>query len=64
MGNGPDDEPDTGINGDPDSHCGEEDESGYDDMPVECGWDDFDFEFEDDDGDAGDEVYSDDGDDE
>lgn len=37
---GPEDEPDTGVNGDPDSMLGEDDESGFDDMPVEVGWED------------------------
>jgi hypothetical protein len=36
---GPDDEFDPALNGGF-SGNGEEDESGYDDMPVECGWED------------------------
>lgn len=37
---GPEDEFNTETNGDPDSINGEEDVSGYDDMPVEAGWGD------------------------
>lgn len=37
---GPEDEFDLETNGDPDSLTGEEDESGFDDMPIMNGWDD------------------------
>lgn len=37
---GPEDEFDDSANGDPDSLNGEEDESGFDDMPLLNGWED------------------------
>lgn len=37
---GPEDEPDLEANGDPSSINGEESEEGFDDMPLECGWED------------------------
>jgi hypothetical protein len=67
MVTGPDDEPDPAVNGDGDSHHGDDDESGYDDMPVECGWEDDEGDSDEDDAcddDAGGEAYDDDGDDE
>lgn len=45
---GPEDEPDESVNGDPDSTLGEDDETGFDDMPVEVGWEDDDEEGDDD----------------
>lgn len=37
---GPEDEFDDAVNGDPDSMNGEDDETGFDDMPVMNGWED------------------------
>lgn len=37
---GPGDEFDDAVNGDPDSRLGEEDESGFDEMSPEVGWQD------------------------
>jgi hypothetical protein len=55
---GPEDEPNPSVNSDIDSMAGEDDEAGFDDMPVEY-WDDCDFEPEDEDEDDA-EVYNDD----
>lgn len=52
---GPFDESDE-VNHDPDSWVGEEDDRGFDDMPVECGWED--------EGESDDEEGDDDGEDE
>ena len=40
RGAGPEDDLDPCVNGDPDSLTGEEDEAGFDDMPLENGWED------------------------
>jgi hypothetical protein len=40
LATGPLDEFDDSANGDPDSMNGEDDEEGFDDMPVEAGWED------------------------
>jgi hypothetical protein len=45
---GPEDEFDDEANGDPDSMLGEDDEEGFDELPVENGWPDDDEEGEDD----------------
>jgi hypothetical protein len=45
---GPEDEPETNVNGDPDSHSGEETEEGFEEMSSEVGWEDPSFEDDDD----------------
>ena len=50
---GPEDEFDPAVNGDPDSTTGEEDESGFDEMPAEAGWED---ESDDDEGEEDDDC--------
>lgn len=52
--------PDPSVNGDPFSLTGEEDESGFDDMPPENGWDDESDDDDDDESEDGGEMYGDD----
>lgn len=52
---GPEDEADPAVNGDIDSVNGEEAEDGFDDMPVDCGWEDESDEEDDAEGDEDDE---------
>lgn len=59
---GPEDEPDEAVSGDPESMHGEDDEEGFDDMPLAVGWEDEDDEDEDED--DTDDEDDDDGDDE